>query len=172
LLKTGIGRTCSRTDTNSPADYRRDNDGSEPHDGVEGNNLERYCDEGIAEHEYNTDTSVQSNHDVESRGASHNINHGVHANHQEESRDKLTINSNTHNLSVVSTKSSSHHAVTTNHGSVVSDKSNHANTSSDNVKKELPKSGQTETNTTLWSVLLGGLGLAFVRKRKTSKSEK
>ncbi|TJX30856.1 LPXTG cell wall anchor domain-containing protein, partial [Staphylococcus haemolyticus] len=52
------------------------------------------------------------------------------------------------------------------------DKSNHANTSSDNVKKELPKSGQTETNTTLWSVLLGGLGLAFIRKRKASKSEK
>ncbi|WP_257643546.1 LPXTG cell wall anchor domain-containing protein [Staphylococcus haemolyticus] len=73
---------------------------------------------------------------------------------------------------MVSTKSSSHHAVTTNHGSVVSDKSNHANTSSDNVKKELPKSGQTETNTTLWSVLLGGLGLAFIRKRKASKSEK
>ena len=47
----------------------------------------------------------------------------------------------------------------------VSDKSNHLNTSNNNVK-ELPKSGQTETNTTLWSVLLGGLGLAFIRKRK------
>lgn len=49
------------------------------------------------------------------------MNQGAHANHQEESRDKQTINSNTHNLSVVSTKSSSHHVGATNYGSVVSD---------------------------------------------------
>ena len=70
---------------------------------------------------------------------------------------------------MVSTKSSSHH-VATNYGSVVSDKSNHKYFY--NKESELPKSGQTETNTTLWSVLLGGLGLAFIRKRKASKSEK
>ena len=62
------------------------------------------------------------------------MNQGAHANHQEESRDKQTINSNTHNLSVVSTKSSSHHVGATNHGSVVSENANHSNTSTDNEK--------------------------------------
>ncbi|MFS4465172.1 choice-of-anchor I family protein [Staphylococcus haemolyticus] len=165
--------TSSNDEDNHSSDDTNGNDeGIEPPYEVDGDIFEDDSDEVISDQEDNNDTSAQSHEEVESKGASHNINHSTHANHQEESRDKLTINSNTHNLSVVSTKSSSHHAVTTNHGSVVSDKSNHANTSSDNVKKELPKSGQTETNTTLWSVLLGGLGLAFIRKRKTSKSEK
>ncbi|AMW24495.1 hypothetical protein KV47_00800 [Staphylococcus haemolyticus] len=165
--------TSSNDEDNHSSDDTNGNDeGLEPPYEVDGDIFEDDSDEVISDKEDNNDTSAQSHEEVESKGASHNINHSAHANHQEESRDKLTVNSNTHNLSVVSTKSSSHHAVTTNHGSVVSDKSNHANTSSDNVKKELPKSGQTETNTTLWSVLLGGLGLAFIRKRKTSKSEK
>ena len=34
-----------------------------------------------------------------------------------------------------------------------------------NKETELPKSGQTETNTTLWSVLLG-FRLAFIRNTK------
>lgn len=165
--------TSSNDEDNHSSDDTNGNDeGLEPPYEVDGDIFEDDSDEVISDKEDNNDTSAQSHEEVENKGASHNINHSAHANHQEESRDKLTVNSNTHNLSVVSTKSSSHHAVTTNHGSVVSDKSNHANTSSDNVKKELPKSGQTETNTTLWSVLLGGLGLAFIRKRKTSKSEK
>lgn len=165
--------TSSNDEDNHSSDDTNGNDeGLEPPYEVDGDIFEDDSDEVISDKEDNNDTSAQSHEEVESKGASHNINHSAHANHQEENRDKLTVNSNTHNLSVVSTKSSSHHAVTTNHGSVVSDKSNHANTSSDNVKKELPKSGQTETNTTLWSVLLGGLGLAFIRKRKTSKSEK
>ncbi|MDT0723614.1 choice-of-anchor I family protein [Staphylococcus haemolyticus] len=165
--------TSSNDEDNHSSDDTNGNDeGIKPPYEVDGDIFEDDSDEVISDKEDNNDTSAQSHEEVESKGASHNINHSAHANHQEESRDKLTVNSNTHNLSVVSTKSSSHHAVTTNHGSVVSDKSNHANTSSDNVKKELPKSGQTETNTTLWSVLLGGLGLAFIRKRKTSKSEK
>ncbi|AYX84148.1 choice-of-anchor I family protein [Staphylococcus sp. EG-SA-6] len=165
--------TSSNDEDNHSSDDTNGNDeGLEPPYEVDGDIFEDDSDEVISDKEDNNDTSAQSHEEVESKGASHNINHSAHANHQEESRDKLTVNSNTHNLSVVSTKSSSHHAVTTNHGSVVSDKSNHANTSSDNVKKELPKSGQTETNTTLWSVLLGGLGLAFIRKRKASKSEK
>lgn len=159
--------TSSNDEDNHSSDDTNGNDeGLEPPYEVDGDIFEDDSDEVISDKEDNNDTSAQSHEEVESKGASHNINHSAHANHQEESRDKLTVNSNTHNLSVVSTKSSSHHAVTTNHGSVVSDKSNHANTSSDNVKKELPKSGQTETNTTLWSVLLGGLGLAFIRKRK------
>ena len=159
-------------DNHSSDDTNGNDEGIEPLYEIDGDIFEDDSDEVISDQKDNNDTSAQSHEEVESKGASHNINHSAHANHQEESRDKLTINSNTHNLSVVSTKSSSHHAVTTNHGSAVSDKSNHANTSSDNVKKELPKSGQTETNTTLWSVLLGGLGLAFITKRKTSKSEK
>lgn len=165
--------TSSNDEDNHSSDDTNGNDeGLEPPYEVDGDIFEDDSDEVISDKEDNNDTSAQSHEEVESKGASHNINHSAHANHQEESRDKLTVNSNTHNLSVVSTKSSSHHAVTTNHGSVVSDKSNHANTSSDNVKKELPKSGQTETNTTLWSVLLGGLGLAFIRKRKDIKSVK
>lgn len=165
--------TSSNDEDNHSSDDTNGNDeGIEPPYEVDGDIFEDDSDEVISDQEDNNDTSAQSHEEVENKGTSHNMNQGAHANHQEESRDKQTINSNTHNLSVVSTKSSSHHAVTTNHGSVVSDKSNHANTSSDNVKKELPKSGQTETNTTLWSVLLGGLGLAFIRKRKTSKSEK
>ena len=165
--------TSSNDEDNHSSDDTNGNDeGIEPPYEVDGDIFEDDSDEVISDQEDNNDTSAQSHEEVENKGTSHNMNQGAHANHQEESRDKQTINSNTHNLSVVSTKSSSHHAVTTNHGSVVSDKSNHANTSSDNVKKELPKSGQTETNTTLWSVLLGGLGLAFIRKRKASKSEK
>ncbi|MCH4458064.1 choice-of-anchor I family protein [Staphylococcus haemolyticus] len=171
-LDNGNDTSSNGEDNHSSDDNSGNDEGLEPPYEVDGDIFENDSDEVISDQEDNNDTSAQSHEDVESKGASHNMNQGAHANHQEESRDKLTINSNTHNLSVVSTKSSSHHAVTTNHGSVVSDKSNHANTSSDNVKKELPKSGQTETNTTLWSVLLGGLGLAFVRKRKTSKSEK
>ena len=83
---------------------------------------------------------------------------------------KKAVISKHNNLSVVA--SSSHHVGATNYGSVVSEEANHLNTSNNKETSELPKSGQTETNTTLWSVLLGGLGLAFIRKRKASKSEK
>lgn len=128
--------TSSNDEDNHSSDDTNGNDeGLEPPYEVDGDIFEDDSDEVISDKEDNNDTSAQSHEEVESKGASHNINHSAHANHQEESRDKLTVNSNTHNLSVVSTKSSSHHAVTTNHGSVVSDKSNHANTSSDNVKK-------------------------------------
>ena len=47
-------------------------------------------------------------------------------------------------------KSSSHHVGATNYGSVVSEEANHLNTSNNKETSELPKSGQTETNTTLW----------------------
>lgn len=165
--------TSSNDEDNHSSDDTNGNDeGIEPPYEVDGDIFEDDSEEVISDQEDNNDTSAQSHEDVESKGASHNMNQGAHSNHQEESRDKLTINSNTHNSSVVSTKSSSHNVVVTNYRSVVSENANHSNTSSDNVKKELPKSGQTETNTTLWSVLLGGLGLAFIRKRKTSKSEK
>lgn len=165
--------TSSNDEDNPSSDDTNGNDeGIEPPYEVDGDIFEDDSDEVISNQEDNNDTSAQSHEEVESKDASHNINHSAHANHQEESRDKLTINSNTHNLSVVSTKSSSHHVGATSYGSVVSEKANHSNTSTDNVTKELPKSGQTETNTTLWSVLLGGLGLAFIRKRKTSKSDK
>ena len=159
-------------DNHSSDDTNGNDEGLEPPYEVDGDIFEDDSDEVISDKEDNNDTSAQSHEKVENKGTSHNMNQGAHANHQEESRDKQTINSNTHNLSVVSTKSSSHHVGATNHGSVVSENANHSNTSTDNVKKELPKSGQTETNTTLWSVLLGGLGLAFIRKRKASKSEK
>ena len=165
--------TSSNDEDNHSSDDTNGNDeGIEPLYEIDGDIFEDDSDEVISDQEDNNDTSAQSHEEVESKGASHNINHSAHANHQEDSHDKQITNFNTHNSSVVSTKSSSHHVVVTNYRSVVSDKSNHANTSSDNVKKELPKSGQTETNTTLWSVLLGGLGLAFIRKRKASKSEK
>lgn len=159
-------------DNHSSDDTNGNDEGLEPPYEVDGDIFEDDSDEVISDKEDNNDTSAQSHEEVESIGASHNINHSAHANHQEESRDKQTINSNTHNLSVVSTKSSSHHVGATNYGSVVSEEANHLNTSNNKETSELPKSGQTETNTTLWSVLLGGLGLAFIRKRKTSKSEK
>ncbi|MDT4035688.1 choice-of-anchor I family protein [Staphylococcus hominis] len=38
--------------------------------------------------------------------------------------------------------------------------------------QHLPQTGQHDTTMTLWSVLVGGLGLAFLRKRKTSKITK
>lgn len=159
-------------DNHSSDDTNGNDEGIEPLYEIDGDIFEDDSDEVISDQEDNNDTSAQSHEEVESKGASHNINHSAHANHQEDSHDKQITNFNTHNSSVVSTKSSSHHVVVTNYRSVVSDKSNHANTSSDNIKKELPKSGQTETNTTLWSVLLGGLGLAFIRKRKDIKSVK
>lgn len=165
--------TSSNDEDNHSSDDTNGNDeGLEPPYEVDGDIFEDDSDEVISDKEDNNDTSAQSHEEVESKGASHNINHSAHANHQEESRDKQTINSNTHNLSVVSTKSSSHHVGATNYGSVVSEEANHLNTSNNKETSELPKSGQTETNTTLWSVLLGGLGLAFIRKRKASKSEK
>lgn len=165
--------TSSNDEDNHSSDDTNGNDeGLEPPYEVDGDIFEDDSDEVISDKEDNNDTSAQSHEEVESKGASHNINHSAHANHQEESRDKLTVNSNTHNLSVVSTKSSSHHVGATNYGSVVSEEANHLNTSNNKETSELPKSGQTETNTTLWSVLLGGLGLAFIRKRKASKSEK
>ena len=165
--------TSSNDEDNHSSDDTNGNDeGIEPPYEVDGDIFEDDSDEVISDKEDNNDTSAQSHEEVESKGASHNINHSAHANHQEESRDKLTVNSNTHNLSVVSTKSSSHHVGATNYGSVVSEEANHLNTSNNKETSELPKSGQTETNTTLWSVLLGGLGLAFIRKRKASKSEK
>ncbi|MCH4532866.1 choice-of-anchor I family protein [Staphylococcus haemolyticus] len=159
-------------DNHSSDDTNGNDEGLEPPYEVDGDIFEDDSDEVTSDKEDNNDTSAQSHEEVESIGASHNINHSAHANHQEESRDKQTINSNTHNLSVVSTKSSSHHVGATNYGSVVSEEANHLNTSNNKETSELPKSGQTETNTTLWSVLLGGLGLAFIRKRKASKSEK
>ncbi len=165
--------TSSNDEDNHSSDDTNGNDeGLEPPYEVDGDIFEDDSDEVISDKEDNNDTSAQSHEEVESKGASHNINHSAHANHQEESRDKLTVNPNTHNLSVVSTKSSSHHVGATNYGSVVSEEANHLNTSNNKETSELPKSGQTETNTTLWSVLLGGLGLAFIRKRKASKSEK
>ncbi len=165
--------TSSNDEDNHSSDDTNGNDeGIEPPYEVDGDIFEDDSDEVISDQEDNNDTSAQSHEEVENKGTSHNMNQGAHANHQEESRDKQTINSNTHNLSVVSTKSSSHHVGTTNYGSVVSEEANHLNTSNNKETSELPKSGQTETNTTLWSVLLGGLGLAFIRKRKASKSEK
>lgn len=171
-LDNGNDTSSNGEDNNSVDDNSGNDEGLEPPYEVDGDIFEDDSDEVISDKENNNHNNAQSHEEVQSKGASHNINHSAHANHQEDSRDKQITNSNTHYLSVVSTKSSNHHAVTTNHGSLVSDKSNHSNTSTDNVKKELPKSGQTETNTTLWSMLLGGLGLAFIRKRKTSKSEK
>lgn len=159
-------------DNHSSDDTNGNDEGLEPPYEVDGDIFEDDSDEVISDKEDNNDTSAQSHEKVENKGTSHNMNQGAHANHQEESRDKQTINSNTHNLSVVSTKSSSHHVGATNYGSVVSEETNHLNTSNNKETSELPKSGQTETNTTLWSVLLGGLGLAFIRKRKASKSEK
>lgn len=159
-------------DNHSSDDTNGNDEGLEPPYEVDGDIFEDDSDEVISDKEDNNDTSAQSHEEVENKGTSHNMNQGAHANHQEESRDKQTINSNTHNLSVVSTKSSSHHVGATNYGSVVSEEANHLNTSNNKETSELPKSGQTETNTTLWSVLLGGLGLAFIRKRKASKSEK
>lgn len=159
-------------DNHSSDDTNGNDEGLEPPYEVDGDIFEDDSDEVISDKEDNNDTSAQSHEEVENKGTSHNMNQGAHANHQEESRDKQTINSNTHNLSVVSTKSSSHHVGATNYGSVVSEEANDLNTSNNKETSELPKSGQTETNTTLWSVLLGGLGLAFIRKRKTSKSEK
>lgn len=165
--------TSSNDEDNHSSDDTNGNDeGIEPPYEVDGDIFEDDSDEVISDQEDNNDTSAQSHEEVENKGTSHNMNQGAHANHQEESRDKQTINSNTHNLSVVSTKSSSHHVGATNYGSVVSEEANHLNTSNNKETSELPKSGQTETNTTLWSVLLGGLGLAFIRKRKASKSEK
>ncbi|MEB5761456.1 choice-of-anchor I family protein [Staphylococcus haemolyticus] len=165
--------TSSNDEDNHSSDDTNGNDeGIEPPYEVDGDIFEDDSDEFISDQEDNNDTSAQSHEEVENKGTSHNMNQGAHANHQEESRDKQTINSNTHNLSVVSTKSSSHHVGATNYGSVVSEEANHLNTSNNKETSELPKSGQTETNTTLWSVLLGGLGLAFIRKRKASKSEK
>lgn len=165
--------TSSNDEDNHSSDDTNGNDeGIEPSYEVDGDIFEDDSDEVISDQEDNNDTSAQSHEEVENKGTSHNMNQGAHANHQEESRDKQTINSNTHNLSVVSTKSSSHHVGATNYGSVVSEEANHLNTSNNKETSELPKSGQTETNTTLWSVLLGGLGLAFIRKRKASKSEK
>ena len=159
-------------DNHSSDDTNGNDEGLEPPYEVDGDIFEDDSDEVISDKEDNNDTSAQSHEEVENKGTSHNMNQGAHANHQEESRDKQTINSNTHNLSVVSTKSSSHHVGATNYGSVVSEEANHLNTSNNKETSELPKSGQTETNTMLWSVLLGGLGLAFIRKRKASKSEK
>lgn len=165
--------TSSNDEDNHSSDDTNGNDeGIEPPYEVDGDIFEDDSDEVISDQEDNNDTSAQSHEEVENKGTSHNMNQGAHANHQEESRDKQTINSDTHNLSVVSTKSSSHHVGATNYGSVVSEEANHLNTSNNKETSELPKSGQTETNTTLWSVLLGGLGLAFIRKRKASKSEK
>lgn len=165
--------TSSNDEDNHSSDDTNGNDeGIEPPYEVDGDIFEDDSDEVISDQEDNNDTSAQSHEEVENKGTSHNMNQGAHANHQEESRDKQTINSNTHNLSVVSTKSSSHHVGATIYGSVVSEEANHLNTSNNKETSELPKSGQTETNTTLWSVLLGGLGLAFIRKRKASKSEK
>ena len=64
------------------------------------------------------------------------MNQGAHANHQEESRDKQTINSNTHNLSV-GLKSSSHHVGATNHGSVVSENANHFDDDKKNCQNQV-----------------------------------
>ncbi|GGG94459.1 YSIRK-type signal peptide-containing protein [Staphylococcus pragensis] len=120
-----------------------------------------------------TEKAQNTHNEVEDKGSSQNVNHSVHTSHQQEaSHNNQSATSNSHNSSVASISKSNQHADTTNHGSVVSDKANHSNTSNAKATNELPKSGQTETNTTLWSVLFGGLGLAFIRKRKSSKTEK
>lgn len=123
------------------------------------------------EKEHNTHNEIENkgnNHE-----SSHNVNHSAHKGRQQgASHNNQSATTNSHNSNVASTTNSSHHTVTTKHGSVATDKVNHSNTSNNKETNELPKSGQTETNTTLWSVLLGGLGLAFIRKRKNSKTEK
>ena len=113
--------TSSNDEDNHSSDDTNGNDeGIEPPYEVDGDIFEDDSDEVISDQEDNNDTSAQSHEEVENKGTSHNMNQGAHANHQEESRDKQTINSNTHNLSVVA-KSSSHHVGATNHGSVVSE---------------------------------------------------
>ncbi|UDI77193.1 choice-of-anchor I family protein [Staphylococcus taiwanensis] len=165
--------TSSNEEDNHASDDNNGNDeGLEPPYEVDGDIFKNDSDKVISGQEDNNDNNAQSHKEVENKGTSHNMNHSVHNNHQEESRDQQTTKSNNHNLSVISTQSSSHHEVINHHASEVSDKVNHLNTSSDNVTKALPKSGQQESNTTIWSVLLGGLGLTLIRKRKTSKSKK
>ncbi|MDM7881296.1 choice-of-anchor I family protein [Staphylococcus borealis] len=162
--------TSSNEEGNHASDDNNGNDeGLEPPYEVGGDIDEDDSDAIISNQE---DNNAQSHKEVENKDTSHNMNHSVHNNYQEESSDQQKTKSNNHNLSVISTQSPSHHEVITNHASEASDKVNYSNTSSDNVTKALPKSGQTDTNTTLWSVLLGGLGLALIKKRKTSKSEK
>lgn len=162
--------TSSNEEGNHASDDNNGNDeGLEPPYEVGGDIDEDDSDAIISNQE---DNNAQAHKEVENKGTSHNMNHSVHNNHQEESHNQQTTKLNNHNLSVISTQSPSHHEVITNHASEVSDKVNYSNTSSDKVTKALPKSGQTDTNTALWSVLLGGLGLALIKKRKTSKSEK
>ncbi|PNZ31792.1 bone sialoprotein-binding protein [Staphylococcus petrasii] len=118
-------------------------------------------------------TNHNTHNEVKVKGSSQNMNHSAHtSHHQEVSHNKQSTSSNNHNSSVANTKTSNHHEVKTNDVSTVFDKANHSNTSNAKATNELPKSGTTETNTTLLSVLLGGLGLAFIRKRKSSKTEK
>ncbi|WP_415426382.1 choice-of-anchor I family protein [Staphylococcus borealis] len=162
--------TSSNEEGNHASDNNNGNDeGLEPPYEVGGDIYEDDSDVVISNQEAN---NAQSHKEVENKDTSHNMNHSVHNNHQEESYNQQTTKSKNHNLSVISTQSPSHHEVITHHASEVSDKVTHSNTSSDKVTKALPKSGQTDINTTLWSVLLGGLGLALIKKRKTSKIKK
>ncbi|MCJ1661172.1 choice-of-anchor I family protein [Staphylococcus sp. NRL 18/288] len=92
--------------------------------------------------------------------SSQNVNHKAHSNHQQDvSHNRQSTAPN-------------HHTVENNHSNTVASNVKHSQHSNGKTIKELPKSGQTGANTTLWSILLGGLGLAFIRKHKPSKTEK
>lgn len=107
-------------------------------------------------------TQSGDTHEMKGEYVNRHMNNAKHTHHHQhelhhEHTQPMTILS--HTVDAINNSTSAMHSM------------KHATHKDNKHVQHLPQTGQHDTTTTLWSVLVGGLGLAFLRKRKTSKIE-
>lgn len=107
-------------------------------------------------------TQSGDTHEMKGDYVNRHMNNAKHTHHHQhelhhEHTQPMTILS--HTVDAINNSTSAMHSM------------KHATHKDNKHVQHLPQTGQHDTTTTLWSVLVGGLGLAFLRKRKTSKIE-
>lgn len=107
-------------------------------------------------------TQSGDTHEMKGDYVNRHMNNAKHTHHHQhelhhEHTQPMTILS--HTVDAINNSTSAMHSM------------KHATHKDNKHVQHLPQTGQHDTTTTLWSVLVGGLDLAFLRKRKTSKIE-
>ena len=108
-------------------------------------------------------TQSGNTHEMKGEYVNRHMNNAKHTHHhQHELHHELTqpMTIPGHTIDVINNSTSAMHSM------------KHVAHKDNKHVQHLPQTGQHDTTMTLWSVLVGGLGLAFLRKRKTSKIEK
>ena len=107
-------------------------------------------------------TQSEVTHEMKCDYVKRHMNNAKHTHYQHELHHEHTqpMTMTGHTVDAINNSTSAMHSM------------KHATHKDNKHVQHLPQTGQHDTTTTLWSVLAGGLGLAFLRKRKTSKITK